>query len=422
MHSRWAAEDWVSARQQFMESLGHRTQRWNTDNWEGPGGAQGQLVVLGGDQRSGAAAGQKKLFGQRLTDMATKHARVVRAAMLAEQQGAAGGAAALASRLADVISDGIQQRWASQQDQEEDDMNQKELLCYKDVVQMMAEIVGESANEAVAARPGEHSPICFLETDVGAEAVRRTRCRLTLGAKRHLEQQQYGEWKSDIDEAVRDGRLRVSPSTSNESQQQRIRTYVGYCYHMNSFAIPLDAAYSPRPAMISETQQVKVPAWAYIYHCLRVGEYDGAIAEMELCRAAGIQIGDAPVLAVTSMRRLVTPDTPELNVVERRDLYEAMYRCQILFQAEYDKPTDLRQPEARDVYKALVLNLLSIGSDAEVMSELLFDMLSSFFQIEDFLWASLWFVIWSNVAGLEDAAQGGMGGMAQGVGNLRSKG
>ena len=436
MHQRWAAEDWIVARQQFMESLGHRTQKWNMDVWEGAGaGGQGhgqgqrqgqQMVVVGANPRGAA---QKKLFGHKLTAMAERHAKVVRAAMLAGQQardvpirgvsGPGAGAAALANNLAAVISDSIQQRWAAHDDSNDDDLNQQELVCYKDVVRMLAEIVGESSDGRRAPSPGMHSPICFLEADVGPEAVRRTRRVLTLGAKRHLEMQQYEEWSLEMDEAVRGGRLRITESSANESWQQRIRTFVGFKYHMNNFAVPLDAAYAPRPAMISEAQQVKVPAWAFIYHCLRVGELDGAIAEMERCRAAGIQIGDAPLHAVSCMKRLVTPGSSELNVVERRELYEAMYRCQSLFQAEYDKPTDLRQAEARDVYKALVLNMLSIGSDGEVMSELLYDMLGSTFQIEDFLWASLWFVIWSNVAGLEDAVHGGM---AQGVGNLRSKG
>ena len=349
--------------------------------------------------------------------MAEKHARVIREANVAKER----GSTSLARDLTTVISDAINERWRTQQDSLEDDMNQQELICYKDVVKMMSEIVGESMDSARCPEAGTFSSICFHESQVGPSTRRLMRARLTSGAKKHLEKQKYDEWNAEIDEAVMQGRLRVSEADFSESRQQRIRSYVGFSFHLGSFVIPQDAAFSPKSAKISDILEVRVPVWALLFHYLRVGELEGAINEIERCRQRGLVIDDATLVCLHCMKSLAEPDSQPLSPLERQALYDAMYRCHVLFEEEFNKPCiDPCAPRSRDPYKALVLNLLSIGAEEDAMSDLLEVVLGSNFQIEDYLWGSLWFVTWSNVAQLEDHVA--QGAMVHGLANLRSKG
>jgi hypothetical protein len=417
MHQRWAADDWLNAKQHFMESLGHRTQRWNRDALVGGGsGLAGVPPPAPGNKDNR----EKKWMGQKMSNLAQRHASTVRLAAFAR------GPTALARDLAANISQSIEERWALQQDTNDDDMNLQELVFYKDVVKMMSEIVGENSDSALCPPGGAYSSICFREDSVGAVQMRRARGRLTLGAKRHLEQQKFEEWSAEVDEAVNKGRLRVAEAGPSESRQQRIRSFVGFNFHMGNIVVPSDAAFSPKNAAVSEVGEVKVPVWAYVYHCLRVGELAGAVAEISRCRAAGHRIDEKVLVCLETALLVAEPDGPELTALQRHALFDAMYRCQVLFQEEYDKPADRPQDaHSRDPFKALVLSMLSIKCDQDVMSELLGDVLGANNQIEDFLWGSLWSVAWAGVAQLEDAAQG-RGGATQniqnGIGNLRSIG
>jgi len=420
MYQRWAAEDWVNARQQFMESLGHRTQKWNPESAPHAsisGSVVDTLMPTSASQRSEASSTTtRQYFGEKMSSMAERHAKVVRESALARDQ----GPTSLARDLTEVISKSIDERWVAQQDSFEDSMNQQELIGYKDSMKMMSEIVGETMDRISCPGAGTFSSICFQEIDVGP-TLRQVRSQLTMGAKRHLEKQKYEEWSAEIDEAVIQGRLRFAEAGPSESRQQRIRSFVGFSFHLGNFAVPKDTAFSPKYASISETIKVKVPVWALLYHYLRVGELEGAKLEIARCRVDGLVIDDSISVCIESMERLVQPNSPPHSALERQALYESMYRCQVLFQEEFDKPSsDPLSPHARDPYKALVLNLLSIGADQEAMSELLAAVLGSSFQIEDFLWGSLWFVTWSNVALLEEHIAQGVN--ITGLSNLRSKG
>jgi len=353
-----------------------------------------------------------------MSNMAKRHSQVVHQA--AEMKGR--GPTSLARDLTANISDSIKERWAAAQDSFDDDMNHQELVAYMDVMKMMSEIVGEKMNRPSCPEAGTFASICFSEQDVGPVVVRQMRTLLTLGAKTHLEKQIYEEWSAEIDEAVTQGRLkRVTAARPSESRQQKIRSYVGFSYHLGNLAIPADAAFSPNHAAISDSMNVHVPVWALLYHCLRVGELDGAINEIQSCRNAGLQIDDATLVCLRCMKELTQPNAPPLTPLKRQELYNAMYTCQQLFEEEFDKPSqDPCAPHSRDNYKALVLNLLSSSADQDAMSELLDAMLGSNFQIEDFLWGSLWFVTWANVAQLEDSAA--QGALPNALVNLRSKG
>ena len=421
MHQRWAAEDWANARQQFMESLGHRTQKWNPEAASKTDPAASWGVSAG--VAANSAGSDKKYLGQKMSTMALRHARVIRQA--AESRGR--GPTSLARDLTAVISDAISARWAAQQDSLEDDMNLQELMAYKDVMKMLSEVVGETMERTSCPAGGSFSSICFHEHDVGTATARQVRSQLTLGAKIHLEKQKYEDWSAEIDEAVTQGRLkRVTEAGPAESRQQRIRSYVGFSFHLGNFRIPADAAFSPKHATISDKMAVHVPVWALLYHCLRVGELEGAMKEIESCRQAGFLIDDATLVCLRTMSALTQqqqqPNAPSLTPLQRQDLYQAMYTCQRLFEEEYDKPAaDPCAPHSRDNYKALVLNLLSIGANQEATSELQDAVLGSNFQIEDFLWASLWFVTWANVARLDDSIVQQGGAMNSVLVNLRSK-
>lgn len=274
-----------------------------------------------------------------------------------------------------------------------DGMTKSDVFDYKSVLDLLSSIVGESDSEAI--QPGFYSSICFEESDGQRSIQESRRKRLTLGAKLFLEQQMAEIWSRAVDTAVFNGDMTLLGSQDGNSRQQRLRSYVSYQFRIGAIPALCGGVLCPfdqRSSVSIQLQQqgggqfnvASTPLWAFLYHCLRVGDVASALVELNRCVSAGFREGES--YACTSLRLLTQLSDPSYTptTAEMQNLLEAMTQCTALYSA------DLAQDETQggvDPYRLMVLNLLGL-SDREGLSS------SSIpgFGLEDFLWSQLWFV------------------------------
>lgn len=308
---------------------------------------------------------------------------------------------------------------------EEDNLSRKDLEGYGDVIQMLSEIVGECKH--MPATPGSFSSICFEKAQpaqstgeqgiakderdsilVHARAMRRVRLLITMGSKQHLENQMRVLWAEFVDGAVQRGRMALHPLVlgEGESSRQKVRAYVRIRDQMSMS----NAAVSPgfRAFQIrSPRDSGATPVWSYVYHCLRVGDLDGAVAELKICRNAGLQVESAIIVALDIFQKILlsleenapldgnsfasSAEQPSpLTTLEANDLKEALNCCQQLYFAE-DQQQD---PDKKCMYRLFVLNLISL-SDIDLFSTVPDE--DAVPEIEHYLWGSMWYIQWNGI-------------------------
>ncbi len=304
----------------------------------------------------------------------------------------------------------------------DDRMSHKDLEGYQDLMMMIGAVVQE--NSQLPSPPGAYSTVCYeaaspTGTDISdadrnasrkehAHVARRLRLALTIGCKRHLENQMREIWSEFVDAAVRNGQMRVHTAVEGQSSRQRIRSYV--CVH-DQMGLLREGS-----ARIKNPRDNETPLWPFVYHCLRVGDLEGAEQELSTCAAAGLQV-EEPILVVVRLFRgmqgqlmrasnmggadhnVIAGETTDyrsvgigvdvepsalLSSLERADLDKALYACRELYEQEEHKAEQTRNP-----YRLFVLNLVSL-TDVD-------SLLHPSSEIEHYLWGSLWFIHWEGL-------------------------
>ena len=436
---RWADNEWNNFRNQYMSSLGHRI-----DNW----GASGMAVVPAiqdaahidaahhytpgkpassgimnmtasspysfdmstfrgtpssttGKTRinfdgtpivqSGATFSAAKRLAPKtaLSELLSKQTMVVRNLVSSTHSGhlaTASGISALQSAgalkpcadLAESISISLH---GSTKAVVIDGMSKHDISAYKNILSFLSTVVSEG-NENIAL-PGFFSAICFEEDAIVNRAIHK-RGLLSDGAMRYLELQMWQQWSTSVDEAVMCGELRIPPSQYGKSKQQRLRAYVNYQQSLE--VIPP----SSMQALCSDSS-ARTSLWAFVYHCIRVGDISVAVIELQKSLSTNFRQADSSALIV--LTALLKLQTETLTVNDRQELHYAVNSCYQLFSSEMRVSEDQRDP-----YKAFVLSLLSIGkvktgdSCATIVPN---------FSVEDFMWTELWFIQTSRSTGLQ---------------------
>lgn len=250
-----------------------------------------------------------------------------------------------------------------------DGLSKHDMSAYKTILSFLSTIVSEG-NEKIAL-PGFFSAICFGEDAIINRAIHK-RGLLSAGAMRYLELQMWQQWSAAVDEAVMCGELKVLPSEYGKSKQQRLRAYVNY-------------QQTPQSSM-----QVPSP-WAFVYHCIRVGDISVAVIELQKSLSTNFHQADSSALIV--LTALLKLQTEVLSVNDRQELHYAVNACFQQYSSEMRVPED-----HRDVYKAFVLSLLSIG---KVEAGNSCETKLPGFSVEDFMWTELWFIQTSRSTGLQ---------------------
>ena len=270
-----------------------------------------------------------------------------------------------------------------------DNLTRSDLIGYKNLLELLAEMTGEKTENNFALPNKFFSNICFSPPDISLEAVAEKKRFLTFHAIKHLQDQICVDWFTAVDQAVGSGQLNLPPSNLGESKMQKLRAYVGYLWYTGEITPTRNLALSPCDQNGKET-----PVFAYIYHCLRIGEFTGAIREIENCLKAGIRNIEKEILiCLQGFQNVLKNMTSTYNIIqplsqsESDNFVKSMLVCGVLYENE-KKKTDLDL----DPYRESVLNLLSL-KDQNGFSETSLPGST----LEDFLWGNLWFIKYQNL-------------------------
>ncbi|KAJ1431638.1 hypothetical protein B484DRAFT_478882 [Ochromonadaceae sp. CCMP2298] len=444
MQRRWHAGEWAEARTKFMESLGHRAYRWEGQVAAGAKPAQAPVLMLTGGTSYAHAGGPTSALqalqspapfgspapslstgGPPMSDLLSKHAAVVRALSLSSHADARAPASVLLSAAASSARavPAYTELAAAAAGGSSDGLTGAELLAYRSHLQLLACAVGErhvSAGGALGGStrrmpgsfqstsggdgedgavppPGYFSCICLDPADctshLQAAAVEERRQWLTRGARSFLEAQWWDVVSQAVDEAVyRDGWAAQS-SAEGGSRQQRLRSYVAYQQHHG--LLPTSCSQTlcvPEQSPGTRRQDLAVPLWVFVFHCLRVGDLPAAAAELRRSLVQGL--GEcAPALAVVqALLQLQTAparsqsqgqgQTQGLDEAGVRGLAEGLSKCRHAYEREQNKAE-----EEVDPHRLLVLNLLGLADKEGLAGAAI-----PGFSLEDFLWGNMWFV------------------------------
>ena len=287
----------------------------------------------------------------------------------------------------------------------EDRLSRSDLEGYQDMMLMLSAIIDES--KQTPPNPGAYSAICY-DADASRSAgkavsehahlARRQRLALTMGCKRHLEYQMREIWSDFVDTAVQSGQMMPHTSVKGQSGRQRLRSYV--CIHDQMGLLGEQSARMKNP------RDNMTPVWPFVYHCLRVGDLEGAEEELVTCASAGLHVEEAILVVIRLFRGIIaqldrTSNAPGgvgsalhtsrevlpsslLSSLEKADLDKALYKCRDLCEEEEQKADELRNS-----YRLFILNLVSL-TDVD-------SLLHPSPEIEHYLWGALWFVQWEGL-------------------------
>ncbi len=385
--------------------------------------------AMGGAESSAGAtmlALTLPLHGLPMSPFARAHSAIVRRMVLFQQDQQQGRkedtSAEKVIRPAKEFLEEINEAIASRSATETDNLSRKDLEGYGDIVQMLSEIAGESKRSP--AQPGTFSSICFdrARSDISgglttqaereftlahARAMRRVRLQLTIGCKQHLENQMRGLWDEFVDGAVQRGRMALHPLVQGEgeSSRQKLRAYVRIRDQMSSNSGPSGMRFKAYQIR-SPRDGGATPMWPFVYHCLRVGDLEGAVTELRICKKEGLQVESAIIVALDLFRKILlaheenstSPGAPTwsgseqiyLTTFEANDLKEAINICQQLYFAEDQQ----KNPEKKCMYRLFVLNLISL-SDIDLFSTAPYE--DAVPEIEHYLWGSMWYIQWNGI-------------------------
>jgi hypothetical protein len=235
---------------------------------------------------------------------------------------------------------------------------------------------------------------------------------LTVGTKSYLEAQYWDVLSCSVDEAVRKEGWQVLPSAEGTSRQQRLRSYVAYLHHSRQLpaqcargvlassgvstggpSTPSQRGARSMSGAFTQGQPV-IPLWAFLYHCVRVGDLASAVAELNAGIGRGhIEGGAAALTVLQSLLQLAAPPAGRhgqagarqkatLAEHEARALVDAILQCRQQFEREATADENTLDP-----YRLLVLNLLGLANKEDLAGNAL-----PGFSLEDFLWSHLWFI------------------------------
>ena len=344
-----------------------------------------------------------------------------------------------------------------------DGMNAADLAAYQIHLQLLACAVGEvqpsglshsSAGgfgaqqqqyiPAGASGPppaGYFSAICFDPADITSSTavVESRRQLITGGIKSYFEAQVWEVWSSLLDEAAFAGYWELGESAEGASRKQRLRSYCAYLWQQGRLprscgrvmcaaaaggrgaplalgpsgsaarAAAAGSAGSSNALVVSDAAAAgnrhrPTPLWVFVYHCLRVGDLEAAVSELDCSIAQGGDDGGAAAFTIikhllvaqssggadggatgagrSSARRAGAGAAAAGDSTDWRQLQDALQSCKAQYEAEVSSDESFFDP-----FRTLVFNLLGLVDRDSLASSAL-----PGFSLEDFLWAQLWFI------------------------------
>jgi hypothetical protein len=249
------------------------------------------------------------------------------------------------------------------------DINRSELLSYKTLLEILASVAHEDA--AVPRPGGYYASLCFDPSSTSSPSCLRT--ELVYAIRHYFESQILMIWT----QRLLDSGTVLEPVHVNQGHNtvQILRSYITYLHQGK-----LIPNHHESTALTTIGNHL-VSVWVYVYHSIRIGELTCAIQELERVNVNG---NHDVIIAAISVFDLVQKKAkgqlskdatiPDLNLI--------LTKCKFFFHQEISA-------DHKDNYKELVLNLLSLA-DQDTLTES-----EAIMNLEDFLWANLWFEYFS---------------------------
>lgn len=395
---RWAADEWTRSRRVFLESLGHKTQRWTGTSAlvatratpytpsRAPRGAPStpQRMYPSTPHRNPPSRVLER--DSPASPLLKGHLEVLRRMNeVVAERGTAGPllpATELVTYLEHVDPDVAAQ----------ENMQREDLVGYRTCLQLLSCMTAEHKPDPHSA--GFFSPTVLESHQIAPDIMRDRRVELSNGAKYFLEHQFDTYVTSKVDRAVAKGHIsRSLPIAHGQSRLDVIRSYIRLQYRAS--LIPEGCA---QTLDVCNGDDVGVPVWPQVYCCLRAGALREARAVLDVCIQNNVAGVDAVALAVVDGLLDMMNTSHRRGEVDTQKIVNAMTQCHdVYFQLFLDATASAEHVSdtAVDPYRIQVLNLLGLA-DIESLSKgtILPDT-----TIEDFLWSSLWFIQWSRLLG-----------------------
>ena len=400
---RWASNEWANARRSFMDSLGHRSHQW--DNSSVTESAYKMVASNYTPSISFSSPNQMNTFSSIkgtpsskiknlsfetptiekrnnpittnkpvLSELIRKHSDIVHSlnSSVRKSNLTANSPCSDLAKSIPIPTQGTGKTIVS------DGLTKHDLIAYRSLLQLLSSVVGEDRHVVIPS--GSYSVTCFDSEEVYNNVLLEKRRSLSAGAIRYLQNQIWELWSHSVDEAVQSGDLTlIATKCDGTSRQQRLKTFV--TYQLRVGVIPVACR---KTVLVSSST---TPLWAFVYHCLRIGDLSAAVNELQECVSGGYHNGEQAVLTVVNylLRHLQGKDSPaaDLSENESKILRDCISQCQSLYNIEIADNSG-----KFDVYRAICLNLLSLADKDNISSACPIPG----FTLEDFLWCELWFI------------------------------
>eukprot|EP01038_Epipyxis_sp_PR26KG_P006682 gene6682-9166_t len=371
MQRRWMMNEWMVARTHFMESLGHRSHKWegmgapSTSNFSSkyqndqsllnhsfstihhatPNKALSLYETPNGKKRFNTPFSKNDMSGNMslaipslpkpmLSELVSKHAALVRSLssishqtmILANDFQSFPPCISLINSLTIPNQSNVTTGNASGSD----GLSKADLIAYKSLLELFSCAVGENDSARVSNGTNENkglfSCICFDQSDVNPSVMEEKRQILTQGAKRFLEMQVWELWSNIVDEAVYNKEITVplmSSDKSSNSCHQRLKSYIAYQHQCGLIPVAcnrwlcLDSGViNPKQSSLNNNNYNRnkeiVPLWPFIYHCLRMGDLESALSELKVI-AANNDHGESSAITIINLFQKIIKYQNEIN-------------------------------------------------------------------------------------------------------------
>lgn len=431
---RWMAHNWASSRQNFLESLGHKSQaltqtgtvHYPSSSSSSSSSSSGAFAAAGmmrkgvggrgGESIPQTPAELRSLFDvpnfrppetpdvrfkspllsgvtdretQGLSDLLQRHAKEFRTLHLKHRATSLSGHEL---KPADTLARCINEKYTT------DGLTTEDLVLYKGLLEILADMCGETRQRAYP--PGYFARICFDKFDEPNKDLLVNRHRLlTIGALNSLGNRYFDTIERALEEAMVTYKLKLKPAKDGHSQHRTIREYsktrLEREFSINGGTI--------HPHLLRSRDNV--PVWECVYNCIQSGRFEEAVAELRGETPSDTRAIPYPEESVPK----VVIDTlvsfgkiwEDLKSSDNLKHSENLGQLHANLRATRDYYHRYQADDQIDPFKGCVLNLISLTDRDDIPL-----LPNEYRLLEHFEWSRLWFAEMSRALNLPNSDWG----------------
>lgn len=410
IYQGWAKKEWNNAKGKLIERLGYRSYRAPLSTVSGSTNTSFPLLPLSANSASNGALLQAHvdLFRKAIDQDSTSHYDVVHA-------------------MSEIPIDIYQSANMSNEYGDISDINN-----YKNMLFLLSNMVGErgmaSATTGIQPDIGCYSPLAFASVnnaynkqEYSVSSTKRCQSNLTCGAKRYFEQLFMNYIQNLIDNCIQQGHIaQFPPSVPGQTSRRLLLMYldftcrsVGFAqgiYNYNNYkSNKTDSKYVPVSyckAMRGEDPSLveSVPLWIFVYYCIRIGDLNMALNELEAQRSANSDPNVVTIYKVLSGLQQI-----ETNPSANKSIFDAVCHCRDKYNELIDRLDVHRSSSSDDDFDRLdsyivepyalhMLRICSISDVSIASSNENNHNINITNTVEDYMWTNVWYMYMSHYA------------------------